>query len=73
MSKKQYTRPTLELFEFEVEHGFAGSLTRDTIDIIDNGGCNCKGENCCCSSRSECRGSGINGCQPKRNNGSIWY
>lgn len=66
--KKKYIPPVIEIYEYKVEHGYANSgiITDDDDDII-TGGCGCKGWDCGCSSRSQCKGSGIDGCHSKNN------
>lgn len=65
--KKKYIPPVIEIYEYKVEHGYAwsGTITDDDNDDIVTGGCGCKGWDCTCSKRSQCKGSGIDGCRSK--------
>ena len=65
MNKQTYKAPELELYLFDVEHGFAMSSIYRGDDIVETTGCGCRGDDCECLHRSECRGSGVNGCRPK--------
>lgn len=70
MTKHEYIKPIIEVDEYKVEKGYATSSSTDLgfdDDIISNG-CGCKGWDCYCESRSECKGSGVGGCKRKDGN-----
>ncbi len=74
--KKQYVQPRIEIDEYVVEKGYAYSATFDgdiIDDDVDRRGCNCGGFDCCCNSRSECRGNGFMGCKPKHYANDDYY
>lgn len=64
--KERYCAPIIEIDAYKVEVGFGGSSSPLIIDpTLDPSGCNCKAWDCTCSRRSECRGSGVGGCNKK--------
>lgn len=63
--KKEYIKPIIEINEYQVEHGFTWSGTIEPYNPIIEKNCNCRGWDCSCSRRADCKGSGIDGCHSK--------